>query len=119
MKKILLFTLVMVFIFSAVSMAHPPQNLNVKFNMEDKMLTVEVTHNVGGSNTSHYVDEIIVTHKDEEIVMQKPGQQLKNKEIFYYYMPGIKDGDQISINTVCSIQGSRSIDYTITSATDN
>lgn len=119
MKKILLFTLVMVFLFSTVIMAHPPQNVNVKFNMEDKMLTVEVTHNVGGSNTSHYVDEIIVTYNDEEIVMQKPGQQLNNKEMFYYYMPGLEDGDEITINTNCSIQGNRSVNYTITSATAN
>jgi len=119
MKKFLLFTLVAVFLFSTVAMAHPPQNLNVKFNMEDKMLTVEVTHNVGGSNTNHYIEEVTVTYNDEKIVMQKPGQQLNNKELFYYYMPGLKDGDEITINTNCSIQGNRDVNYTITSATAN
>lgn len=116
MKKILLITLVMVFLFSSFAMAHAPQNLNVKFNSDDNMLTVAVTHNVGGSNTSHYIEEIIVTYNEEEIIMQKPSQQLNNKEMFYYYVPGLKEGDEILINTICSIQGNREVTYTVNPA---
>lgn len=116
MKKILMFTLVMIFLFSALTMAHSPQNVNAKFNLDDNMLTVAVTHNVGGSNSSHYVEEIIVTYNEEEIVMQKPGQQLNNKEMYYYYMPGLEEGDQIQINTICSIQGNSKVTFTVNPA---
>lgn len=100
-------------------MAHPPQDLNVNFDLEDKMLTVEVTHNVGGSNTNHYVEEIIITTNDEDIIIQKPGQQLNNKEIFYYYMPGIKEGDELEITTICSVQGEINAPYKVSASSED
>ena len=109
MKKVLLFTVVMLLLISTVVMAHSPQKLELNFNMETHILNVEFTHNVGGENTNHYIDKITIMVNGNEVITQIPGQQLENIEIFSYYMPGLSNGDEVEVMANCSFSGDRSV----------
>ncbi|SRR6056297_1737516 len=113
MRKVLLFTLVLIFIFSTAAMAHPPQKVTTNFNMETQMLTVEFTHTVGGENSNHFVDKISIMLNGNEVITQIPGKQLENNESFNYYMPSVESGDEIEIMTYCSISGNRGTTLTV------
>ncbi len=113
MKKVLLFTLVMLLIVGTSAMAHSPQKLEANFNMETHMLTVEFVHTVGGENANHYIDKISVMVNETEVITQMPAKQLNNNETFSYYMPGLSSGDEVNIMAYCSISGDRSVQLTI------
>lgn len=113
MRKVMLLTFVFLFLVSSAVMAHPPQSMNVNFDMETQVLNVEITHSVGGENSSHFIDNIVVTYNGSEVITQIPSKQLKNKEVFMYYMPGVVSGDEINVTAYCSIQGQRSFSLTI------
>lgn len=113
MKKILMFTVIMLLVLGTSAFAHPPQKLEADFNMETHMLNVEFVHTVGGENSNHYVDKISVMVNETEVITQIPGKQLNNNETFIYYMPGLSKGDQVQIMAYCSVSGDRSTKITI------
>lgn len=113
MRKVLLFLVVMFLFINTAVLAHSPQKLQATFDMETHIFNVEFTHTVGGENSSHYVDKISIMVNGNEVITQIPAQQIKNDEIFSYYMPGLSNGDEVEVIVYCSISGNRSIQMTI------
>lgn len=113
MKKVLLFLVVMLLFVSTAALAHSPQKVDTNFVMETRTFNVEFVHNVGGENSSHYVDKISIMVNGNEIITQVPSKQLNNKETFSYYMPGLKSGDEVEVMVYCSLSGNLSAKRTI------
>jgi hypothetical protein len=113
MKKVSILVVLSVFIFAVGAMAHSPSALNPEFDLENHVFSVEVKHSVGGGSTNHFIEEVTIRHKGEDVLVQLPGRQLSDAPMFLYYMPGIEPGDVLKVEADCSIAGKMSTEFTV------
>jgi hypothetical protein len=113
MKKILLFVLMFLLFFALSVSAHPPGEIEMSFNMENKMLEVTIPHDSQDS-TSHFVDEVKVYLNGNEHIEQAFIVQTNNDEMYLHYMiPGAEKGDSIRLTAECNRFGNSEIEITI------
>jgi len=113
MKKVLFITMIMVFVLTLSVYAHPPGNIEMNFNMENKMLEVTIPHN-SGDNSDHFINSVKVylngnRHIEQDFIMQTDN----DVQYLHYMIPGAKSGDTISLNAECNKFGSRETEITI------
>lgn len=85
--------------------AHPPDEVELSFDIETSTLKVSVSHMVA-KITKHYVDKIVVELNDEEIISQKFSIQGSGaRQEASYIIPGVRSGDKISVTAYCNISG--------------
>lgn len=113
MKRILFVMLFLVILFTSTSMAHPPNKVSAEFDLETNILSVQVSHMVGGENSRHYIDEIIITHNGKQVIEQLTTRQLSNQQTFLYFMPAVDAGDEIKVVAVCNVAGQDSFQLTV------
>ena len=106
MKKIIL-TLLISFLISGLAFAHPPQKINLDYNMETKALVIKVDH--GSSNVKeHYINDLKVYLNDSKIITQKTNSQIKsNYQLVQYKIPNATSGDKIKVTAGCNKFGSK------------
>jgi len=112
MKKILFTVLMLFFLICITAIAHPPREVVAEFNLENNVLSVNVTHNVGGDPV-HFIENITVSHDGKEIIVQQISKQLGDSQTFLYFIPEAEEGDEIEIVAVCNIFGEKSYKFTI------
>src|SRR6056297_338429 len=119
MKKIFLSIVFLVFLITTTSMAHPPGEVTAQFDLENSILSVEVAHNVGGGSDSHYIDEVIISLNEKEVIVQKTTRQISDTQTFLYFLPAVEAGDEIGIVAVCNVGGQGNIEITVKDKNNN
>jgi desulfoferrodoxin (superoxide reductase-like protein) len=110
MKYLLLFVLL---IGSSLLLAHPASNVELEFNAETSILTVNFDHKVKDA-AKHFIFEIKVYLNKEEIIEQKIEQQDDaEKGTVLYKIIDAKAGDKIKVRTICNKTGKKSASITI------
>jgi len=72
-------------LMAGVAAAHPPSGMDLAYDGDTGLLSVDVTHPVGNV-ASHFIDEVIVT-VDGELVAQ-----------LRYFKQATKEGEKILVN---------------------
>ncbi len=105
MKYVLL---VICLIGSSLLMAHPASEVNLEFDKETSMLTVNFTHEVKDA-AKHFIFEVKVYLNKEEIIEQKIEKQ-DNVETgkLVYKIIDARSGDKIKVRTNCNKTGKKS-----------
>lgn len=119
MKKILLLVLFLFFLITTTSMAHPPEKVTAQFDLKSNILSVEVTHNVGGESSSHYIKELTISLSGKEVIVHKTTRQISDTQTFLYFMPAVEAGDKIGIVAVCNIHGQGNIEIIVEDKDEN
>ena len=113
MKKISIFTILIVFIFSLGIFAHPPTEIKMDFNLENMMLEVIVNH-VSQNSSDHYIHNVKVFLNDNLHIEQNFIAQFnKNEQYLHYIIPGVKSGDIIKLEAVCNKFGNRTAELSV------
>ena len=87
--------------------AHPPNEVELSFDLETSTLKVSVSHMVA-KITRHYIDKITVELNGEEIITQKfKVQGSGEKQEVSYTIPGAELGDTFTVTAYCNISGKR------------
>jgi hypothetical protein len=108
------YVLLVVFIFaSSLLLAHPASNVELEFNQETSILTVNFEHKVKDAG-KHFIFEIIVYLNKEEIIEQKiEKQDSADSGIVLYKIIDAKPGDKIKVRTNCNKTGKKSAEIVI------
>jgi len=109
--KYLLFIVLLV--GSTLLMAHPASNVDLEFDKETSILTVNFDHKVKDAG-KHFVYEIKVYLNKEEIIEQKQEKQDNNeKGTVIYKIIDAEPGDKIKVRTNCNKTGKKSATITV------
>ncbi len=102
------FLLVVLLIGSSLLVAHPASNVNLEFDQETSILTVNFEHKVKDAE-KHFIFEIIVYLNKEVIIEQKIERQdsMENGNLVYKIIDA-KSGDKIKVRTNCNKTGKKS-----------
>jgi desulfoferrodoxin (superoxide reductase-like protein) len=113
MKRVLFFTIALVLSLTLSVYAHPPGDIEMSFNTENKMLEVTIPHN-SNDNSDHFINNVKVYLNDNLHIEQNFIMQTDNEVQYLHYMiPGAKAGDTIRLNAECNKFGSREIELTV------
>ncbi|PTV99811.1 hypothetical protein C8C76_10933 [Halanaerobium saccharolyticum] len=113
MKRVLFFTIALVLSLTLSVYAHPPGDIEMSFNTENKMLEVTIPHN-SNDNSDHFINNVKVYLNDSLHIEQNFIMQTDNEVQYLHYMiPGAKAGDTIRLNAECNKFGSREIELTV------
>ena len=113
MKRVLFFTVALVLSLTLSVYAHPPGDIEMSFNTENKMLEVTIPHN-SNDNSDHFINNVKVYLNDNLHIEQNFIMQTDNEVQYLHYMiPGAKVGDTIRLNAECNKFGSREIELTV------
>ncbi len=113
MKKVLLFTFVLILSLSLSVYAHPPGEIEMSFNTDNNMLEVTVSHG-SNDNTDHFINNVKVYLNDQLHIDQNFIIQTDNEVQYLHYMiPGAKSGDTIRLTADCNKFGSRESELTV------
>lgn len=105
MKRTILVLFFCFFFLSAIAYAHPPQDIMVTFDKQMKILQAIIVHNVKNPE-NHYIKRVDVSLNGKEILTHFISRQDNNEtQIVTYLIPDAKDGDVISVEGYCSING--------------
>lgn len=103
-NRIILFLLIMCLFLTTQAFSHPASK--VILSVEGNVLHVTVQHNVGNPQT-HYINKIIVTLNEKEIITQLFFLQTDNTQKVSYTIPSLKSGDTITVEANCNRGGTR------------
>lgn len=103
---IVLATLTVLFSAAPVE-AHPPSSVSIEYDMEEELLTVDVTHSVGDPQT-HFIYNVVV-EVDGDVVIDENYNSQPDETIFQYtYELSVEEGSTIVTTAYCNQQGSGS-----------
>jgi len=105
MKYLLLAVLL---IGNSLLVAHPASNVDLEFDQETSVLTVNFDHKVKDAE-KHFIFEIIV-YLNKEVIIEQQIQKQGNLEsgILVYKIIDVKPGDKIKVRTNCNKTGKKS-----------
>lgn len=117
MKKLLFLALTLSALLwltaAGAGLAHPPSDIQVKYQAKTQLLNITVFHNVKDPKT-HYIKEIEVILNGEKIIVQNFSQQSgAQTQLAVYQLYGVKPGDKVSVEAECSKFGVLSKDFKI------
>jgi desulfoferrodoxin (superoxide reductase-like protein) len=114
MKQKILLVLVSVVLFCVTSVyAHPPADINIKFDSASKIITAVITHNTANP-ANHYIAKVDVGLNGKEIISQEISlQDNADNQTVSYLIPDAKKGDVLSVEAYCSISGKLKEEITI------
>ena len=113
MKKTALILALLSFVFSSVAYAHPPSDIKITFDPATKMVTAVIMHNVANP-LNHYIKKVDVGLNGKEIAELKILRQDNNQDqTVTYLIPGVKNGDIVSVEGYCNISGKLKKEITV------
>jgi len=112
MKKVIIFTAVVLMLTSTIVGAHPPREMEVSYDLQKQVLLVKMLH-VVRNPTDHRIARVIITKNDEEReVVPFPAQTSAQK--FEESIPfEAMVGDELTIKAICNKAGSQTVTITI------
>ncbi len=106
-KKILVLFTILVFSFRIYS--HAPRKIDMDFNIEDKILNVEVHHPVLAQK-NHYIEKIEVHLNDKLMIIQNFNAQIEKKtQKAVYFIFEAKKDDIIKVKAFCNKHGDKTV----------
>jgi hypothetical protein len=104
-KRGVFLTIFFLCVVVAVAYAHPPSDIKITFDLNTKVVTAVIMHNVSNP-LNHYIKKVDVGLNGKEIIEQSISRQDNNdSQTVSYFIPDVKNGDKISVEGYCSISG--------------
>lgn len=97
--------LVSIIVISASTMAHPPLDMELFYDLDQGLLTVTIIHETPAP-TVHYINRVVVKLNDETQFDEPYDSQPSSSEFIYDYAFAAEPGDEIEVTAYCNIQGS-------------
>ncbi|MFC2091234.1 hypothetical protein ACFLTD_00490 [Elusimicrobiota bacterium] len=89
----------------SVSLAHPPGEISMGFDMDKMVLNLQVMHKVKDAR-KHYIEYVKVYVGGELIILQNfKGQYNNEYHKAYFYMPDINSEEEIVVEAKCNFAG--------------
>jgi desulfoferrodoxin (superoxide reductase-like protein) len=94
--------------------AHPPKGLEMTYDYESNILSVEIAHSVNDA-AKHFIKKVVVELNGKKIIEQTFKRQVdgETQQVMYKVIDGI-EGDKITVTAYCNISGKKKADLTIT-----
>ncbi len=97
--------LVLMAFLAGFASGHPPSAIDLQFDEEQKVLTVEINHSVNNS-AKHYINKVSVKLNRQPIIEQKFARQIDNKQqVAVYKIIDAEPGDTVEITAFCNVSG--------------
>jgi|GEM_PF-6188935 len=97
--------------------AHPPENIDLSYNVTTQILTVTLTHNTANLNT-HYVEKVELYKNDGSIIEKDYTNQPSSTYTLMFNFPAVV-GDRIKVEAECILGGKTEETITVTNNTQN
>jgi len=110
--------LLSIIVFSATTMAHPPLDMELTYDLDQGLLTVTIIHETPAP-TVHYVNQVLIKLNDETIIDETYDSQPTSSEFTYEYAFTAEAGDIIKVTAYCNIQGSITKSITVLDPTQD
>jgi hypothetical protein len=117
MKKVLIFSLILLMVLSTTAIAHSPSSMIINYNSEKRELIVSITHTVTNPN-SHYIYNIKIEKNNGLYKNFNYTSQPTSSSFTYNYsdIAGI-NGDVFTVSAYCIQGGQISKSLTVGSIT--
>lgn len=111
-KRIYYILLIFLFISAFARMqsvkAHPPESLDLNYDINTQTLNVTIVHSVSNMNT-HYIDSVVVKFNGSTVLTQIYTSQPSLDGWTYQYIIAASNGTRIEVTATCNEGGSLSI----------
>lgn len=92
---------------------HPPSAISIKFDSEQKLLSINISHSVSDVQ-KHFINKIVVTLNSHQIIEQRFGiQEDRETQIATYRIFEANEGDTLLVTGFCSISGKKTEKFII------
>lgn len=100
------------------TLAHPPQDMQLEYNLETSELLVTITHDTP-SAVLHYINKVEIRVNTVLVLEEEYSSQPTNNIFTYTYVIEAEIGDVISVTAYCNIQGSITRSITVRDPTQD
>lgn len=98
-----------VLVTAGASLAHPPKDVQLDYNVDNHMLMVMATHDTKDA-TKHFVGTIQVDLNGEKVIEQKfKSQPTADMQMGHYLVNDAKVGDTLTVTATCNISGKKAV----------
>lgn len=105
---------ILVVLVATPLLAHPPKSVDLDYDAETGILSVEVTHGVNDAS-KHYINKVVVELNGKKHVEQYFKRQADGvKQHAIYKMIDVDEGDVIAVIAYCNISGRKKGDIEVT-----
>lgn len=88
------------------ALADPPQNLALRFDAKNQILTVNIAH-ASTFTSLHYIKRVTVMKNNQEIKKTEYTSQPDKTSFSYTYQIPAAENDVLEVTAACNIQGSK------------
>jgi len=92
-------------LFSFIVSAHSPSNIELIYDMDTQILSVDISHSVPDPN-NHYIKEVKIEKNGVEYMNEQYTSQQSSSSFTDTYVITAADGDSLKVTGYCSISGS-------------
>lgn len=98
---------------SPLAYAHPPSDIDIKYDASTKMLTASMKHAVD-ARTEHFIDKLYLKVNGDRVIEQVFSmQEKKEQQTIKYYLPDLRMGDNVVLEAYCNKAGKKGKSYLI------
>lgn len=115
---IVIMLLLSTLLFAVPTLAHPPQDMVLDYNLTTSELNVTITHDTPAS-TFHYINKVEIRINDVLFLTEEYTGQPTNNVFTHMYIVEAEIGDVISVMAYCNIQGSITRSITVRDPTQD
>lgn len=101
----LLFFMMLLQIDLREAYAHPPQDVQIAYDVNTQTLTVTITHKSGFG--FHYINSVIVKKNGVVVSTNKYDKQPDPATFSYTYKMVAGKGDNIEVTAICNLSGNK------------
>lgn len=101
----LLFFMIILQIDLREAYAHPPQDVQIAYDVNAQTLTVTITHKSGFG--FHYINSVIVKKNSVVVSTNKYDKQPDPATFSYTYQLAAGKGDNIEATAICNLSGTK------------
>lgn len=97
-------------------LAHPPKGLELAYDADSNILTVEITHSVKDAS-KHYINKVVVELNGKKIIEQVFKKQVDDElQHVTYEVIDADEGAKITVIGYCNISGKKAAELVVTRA---
>lgn len=110
---LIIFVLILISCISTITTAHAPTSVNLTYDKNGEILTVDVNHAIEEGDTTHYIETVEIRVNGELITQEDHTSQSINGGALYAYDINANDGDEIEVTAYCSTGESKTEKMTL------
>lgn len=111
-------TIFLSFLFTCSVYAHPPAEIELKFDVSASAIDVTIMHKSDDSN-DHHIRKIVVYKNGQEYIVERNHQQVNPTRFLLNIPVNVKEGDELQVKAYCSEGGSRSASIIVKNEKDS